>query len=521
MIDLKSVTKLSRMKLSKSILSRVVLFAFALFMSIFFFSSTCLATTTRNYRIDFSYWNSGMEYAVRNALSQIDGKDRSIGYVYTSDLEKIKELSIDYNEVSNIRGIEKLKNLQTLKIYTNSNKNIKVLNDRIYRYIFQRSYRYGTYLGRLKHLKKVDLSENGIEDVSYIAAALIGISQVQSIDLSSNNIKDISALGYCHNIKELKISNNNINNISSLKYLRNLEKLDISNNLVQNIYPLRYLRNLKSLNIGGNNIENLYPLSNLINLEELYMSGNIQAKDITSDRYIEISLDNVIDDKKLKLNGRYISIFSKDWNDNYTIYNNKYIIYHKDYIIYNKKPVDITPLEKITSLKKLDVSNNYLTSIYPLHTLTNLEYLDISHNDINDISYIADMVKLKELHAEFNDQIEDIGALSDLASLEKLDISNNNIGDISSLRNLVRLKYLDISCNNVSNIDSLEWISPHKDINTGEYLSGLIELKLNGNTIKDVYALVCMSNLEKLYIDSTDIDLSPLKNLQKLKEIRE
>ncbi|KYH34458.1 internalin-A precursor [Clostridium tepidiprofundi DSM 19306] len=518
---MKSVTKLCGMRLSKSILSRVVLFAFALFMSTFFFSSACFATTTRDYRIDFSYWNSGLEYAVRNALSQIDGKDRRIGYVYLSDLEKIKELSIDYSEVSNIRGIEKLKNLQTLKIYTNSNRDVKLFYDRICKYALQKLYRRGTYLGNLKHLTKIDVSGNGIDNVSYVAAALLSLNQIKSIDLSNNNIKDISALGYYHSLKELNLSNNKINNISTLRYLRGLEKLDISNNLVQNIYSLRYLRNLKSLNISGNNIENLYPLSNLINLEELYMSGNIQAKDITSDRYIEISLDNVIDDKKLKLNGRYISIHSKDWNDNYTLYNNKYIIYHNDYVIYNKKPVDITPLEKITSLKKLDVSNNYLTSIYPLHTLTNLEYLDISHNDINDISYIADMAKLKELHAGFNGQIEDIGVLRGLISLEKLDISNNNVSDISSLGNLVRLKYLDISCNNVSNIDSLEWVSPHEDIDTGEYLKGLVELRLNGNTIRDVYALACMSNLEKLYIDSTGIDLSPIKNLKKLKKIRE
>lgn len=148
---------------------------------------------------------------------------------------------------------------------------------------------------------------------------------------------------------------------------------------------------------------------------------------------------------------------------------------------------DITPLSGLSSLKRLDLSDNRkLMDISPLGNLSNLKYLGIS--------------TLKEL--------TDISPLSKLTKLEYLDAMDNKIKDVSPLSTLPNIKTLRLTFNEIEDISSLN------------KLSSLTNLQLGSNKIKDVRPLSNMTNLKVLELEENLIDdFSPLDNL-KSTEIR-
>ncbi|MCZ0904825.1 leucine-rich repeat domain-containing protein, partial [Microcoleus sp. HI-ES] len=75
-------------------------------------------------------------------------------------------------------------------------------------------------------------------------------------------------------------------------------------------------------------------------------------------------------------------------------------------LIDDHKISDIKPLESLTNLKHLVLSNNQISDITPLESLTNLITLHISNNQISDIKPLASLPNLITLSVG-NNQISD------------------------------------------------------------------------------------------------------------------
>ena len=97
--------------------------------------------------------------------------------------------------------------------------------------------------------------------------------------------------------------------------------------------------------------------------------------------------------------------------------------------------------DDLTSLKRINLANNKLTSITP--GFRQLEYADVSNNQLASINLLK-ASDMKELNLSHN-LIEDVD-LRDLEAIEYLDLSDNSLSSILILEYLP-LKKLDISDN--------------------------------------------------------------------------
>lgn len=222
---------------------------------------------------------------------------------------------------------------------------------------------------------------------------------------------------------------------------------------------------------------------------------------------------------------------------------------------------DITPLQGLTSLKKLTLSNNtrygIIINLIPLMNLSKLEELDISSNELTSIDVVKYLPNLRILDASNND-ITNFHPLNGRRYLEKLDISNNkaetlNLGTLESLKSLnasscefksidfsdnnvfLNLKFLNLAFNefemsdyeweyefgsiqSISNLEILDLTGCN--ITDITYLGKLINLKklsLYGNNVTDIDTLIKLNNLEYLHLGGNPVqDVSCLASLKKL-----
>lgn len=151
----------------------------------------------------------------------------------------------------------------------------------------------------------------------------------------------------------------------------------------------------------------------------------------------------------------------------------------------NSSLVTTAGLEKLVSLKELNLGRNRITTIAGLDSLANLEVLCLNNNSITQIKGLDRLVNLKKLALDGN-HIARIEGLDQLVSLEKLHLWRNGITKIEGLDHLVNLKVLDLGNNHISKIENLG------------RLANLEELYLYLNQIAVIEGLSGLVNLKKL-----------------------
>lgn len=117
--------------------------------------------------------------------------------------------------------------------------------------------------------------------------------------------------------------------------------------------------------------------------------------------------------------------------------------------------LNISNLEKLVRLKLLDLSHNKISEIKGLETLENLSMLSLNSNRISEIKNLASNSNLKKLLLNYN-QITEINGLDNLTKLTHLELSNNQITEIKGLDKLTKLDYLDLDHNQIEEIKGLE-----------------------------------------------------------------
>jgi Leucine-rich repeat (LRR) protein len=80
-------------------------------------------------------------------------------------------------------------------------------------------------------------------------------------------------------------------------------------------------------------------------------------------------------------------------------------------------------LNSLLFLKKLDCSNNQLTSLEGIENLVNLNYLNCSDNQLTSLEEIVNLVNLKYLNCS-NNQLTSLGGIENFIKLIK---NNKNI----------------------------------------------------------------------------------------------
>ena len=447
---------------------------------------TLTVTATDCSRADpISFASRSLEADIRARIGKQSGN------IYLADVVPITELP-DIGRVSNLMGIECLKNLEVLRVH----------NYQIGQYDSAPELTDLSPLSHLSKLRELTLTNCSLSDLSPLST----LTALEVLDLTDNPITDISALSNMKNLRELYVKNylyfgqegassackSELTDYGQLSTFDNLQRLEICANGSFDAEILKPLTALKSLVIGAHTIENLAALSSIDGLRELTLQF-----DATGGVPIFEGLSQL---EALDLHGSRLS-----------------------------DSVSLSGLSVLTNLVTLNLSNNQLTAVPFLEGLDKLTDLGLSGNRINDLSNashfsmltsldlhgnllsalpeIPNAAHIETLDLSWNELVE-FPDLSDFKALTELNMEFNELADISAISSLTGLESIVLSCNNITMLPDL----------TG--FDSLKTIALDANQLTDISALVSLTGLESIVLSHNNIKMLPdLTGLDSLKEI--
>ncbi len=354
------------------------------------------------------------------------------------------------------------------------------------------------------------ISMNGIENCT----------KLSNLDIIYGPDKEYSAVAKLSNLKSFsRFNGNDYNNIiDALKFCENLEKVSLSQVKVTNMNRIAELGNLKLLRLTGSQIKEIEGLKNMTNLEELYLAGN-QIKEIeglenlTKLKRLFLNTNQIADITPLSANTSLMELNLKsnvEIDADRTHYTTKQLqeLDKIGKIIDNGGIInlDTDKLGLFTNYKKLDLSNNKLTTLDILNGMTELTQLTLTNNSIT-------------LEDEKSQEI-----LSNMSNLSYLAFSNNKLTNINAINNLKNLNSLSLIGNNKIDLKQIEDII--SNLNTFQVsteslktiincdISKITKLNLNGSDLTELPNLSIFTSLRTLFLNS-----NPITNFEVISDI--
>ncbi|MDQ0269208.1 leucine-rich repeat domain-containing protein [Cytobacillus purgationiresistens] len=177
--------------------------------------------------------DKNLEKAIKASL----GLDRE---VRLSDMENAKSLDLSFQEIKNLSGIEKAKNLEQLSLYGNPVVDLSPISG-------------------LTKLASLDIDETGVKNLS----PLKSLKNLVELYASYLQVKDFSPLSELTAIHSITLVGNSMNRLPNLSKLNNLIMLDLTENGLSSLKGIEQAKNLQYLSLDSNPITDFSPLSNL------------------------------------------------------------------------------------------------------------------------------------------------------------------------------------------------------------------------------------------------------------------
>jgi hypothetical protein len=194
---------------------------------------------------------------------------------------------------------------------------------------------------------------------------------------------------------------------------------------------------------------------------------------------------------------------------------------------------DLSPLEGLTSLKKLSVcAGRVQPNLEPLRGLVGLRHLSLHGMKIDPSGVASSLGSLVSLTVSSCEAPVDTRALARLRELEVLDLGLSPVTDVRALASLQKLRVLDLCGTGIRTLPPLRDLPRLEELNVAlNYLPGLegvehalVLRKLNAGpsdlrAFSDLTPLASLSRLEELHLDQLRhlVDLSPLRGLTRLR----
>ena len=163
----------------------------------------------------------------------------------------LNALDLTDRKLNDLRGIERLTELRTLRLRGNALSDL-------------------TPLSGLTKLRELDLSDNAVADLWPLA----GLTRLRRLDVSDNAVTDLSPLMGLGRLEVLVLNDNAVRDLGPLTHLAQLTQLRASRNRVADAAPLHALAGLRELALSGNALSDLSPLAGLGELERLHAANN-------------------------------------------------------------------------------------------------------------------------------------------------------------------------------------------------------------------------------------------------------
>jgi internalin A len=118
---------------------------------------------------------------------------------------------------------------------------------------------------------------------------------------------------------------------------------------------------------------------------------------------------------------------------------------------------DLTPLQKLTTLRSLGLSRSTVKDLHAIEGLKQLDRLDLSHTLIGDdeLKTVGTLVNLTELFLD-EDTITDLTPIANLKKLERLSLKKSGVKSLAPLSQLKTLKFLYIADTPITDITPVQ-----------------------------------------------------------------
>lgn len=206
-----------------------------------------------------------------------------------------------------------------------------------------------TPLGALTGLTYLSVSDNGLRDV----AGLASLSKLKTLVAADNQIIDPQGVAGIVSVSVLDLSGNQLSSVVNLAPLTRLTDLNLSGNRISSLDGISAFPSLRNLDLSANSLTDIAPLSALRNLDALDLSRN-RVSDYAP----------LAQTKLTSLKATHNSIG------------------------------DLDSIASIRTLRTLNVATNMITSVKPLENLSELAELDVSNNLIFRLSPLTDCPSL-------------------------------------------------------------------------------------------------------------------------------
>lgn len=245
---------------------------------------------------------------------------------------------------------------------------------------------------RLSNLEWLNLGRNGIEDLGPLG----GLSRLEYLDLGNNRLRDLKPIAGLTRLTTLILDDNRIDDVSALRGMTNLRRLNLSANRIRDIGPLASINGLTSLYLNRNRIEDIGPLADTVSsLFALDLSDNA-VRDIAVLRGLDTVVALYLQNNRIADVAPLGEIASRV----------------KLMDLSGNRIVDPTPLGRLQTLIQLDAGANRIEHVDAIAPLRNLIYLDLSRNRIAGVAALEELKHLKALYLKGN-AIETFGPVSD------------------------------------------------------------------------------------------------------------
>ena len=432
-----------------------------------------------------------------------------------SDLKTLNCSNTDVDDISPIRNLNKINKLDISNTLINDISDLRYTNE-------------------IKNFKADFVQIKDIE--------IIGLyHQLTNLSLAGTYIENISVLGDCEMLTDLDISETKVTSLDSIELPQSLRYLNISNTMISDLSPLANLENLQLLIIDNTNVADLSPLANLNKLNEL-QCRNTNVNDLMPlkdmPHLVRIYCDNTqIDSEKAdsfrRENHHVMVIYEtkalQEWWDGL------HISWKKAFSTQNNTDINPSPeeLHAIISMKSLTLDPFFMDAM-PIERLTSLERLDIDNTKIVDLTPLHGLHNLKHLSMK-NTKVKDLGPLENLSNLLDINIENTNVSDLSPLSKIKNLTLVNAESSKVNSESAYQlksavpnvtiiyqsselrgWWST-LDNNWRDIFRDIVEMNSNP-TAEQLQAVV---DIEDLYVDSRIVitSLEPLTKLMFLKKL--
>lgn len=448
-------------------------FAFASLPPVAFASTSGGGNTENSVHDDndnIVFKNQDFKYAVLNSLKSSGIIKNSIATEVTyGQAKQVKSLDLTtYNSdtSTDFSGIENFINLESLKFDGGAFSDDSLKS-----------------IGKLTKLTKLNISGSTITGITSLEP-LKNLTNLQELTIDdyskSTSVSDLSPLKNLTKLTKLRIATKSVTSLEPLNNLTKLQELYLQDGHgwcgISDISQLANFKDLKDLNIGvTKSVTSLEPLKGLTNLKNVEVWGS-KFSDLSP-----LSEKNLDELHISEYTGSDSSVISSFTNLSFLELGRAENI------------KDFSFVSKFTKLKRLFLSESYVSSLEPLKNLTNLTELDIS-GDFSDLTPLHALTNLTRLGARGD--FSDLTPLKDLTKLRTLTLSSDNLSDLSPIKNLSVLNFIYLtacSLKNIaplSNLKTLSWVSigccssienyaPLKD------LSNLTHLSVNSSAQND------------------------------------